>query len=186
MPHADIGLFEEERAKKKRPVMEETIKDSPAVREFVQERGRYPTATEYKQLIQTREALKAPTPTVPRRDVAARPTADAGDMGTRQIAGAAPRGGQAAAVGGTQAAIGGGGAGDIAGAGLAGYGLATGSPYALAAGLGLQVIGAGARRRSQERKEAKRLEYEAKLERISRQQKALDRLVSIGQGMKNL
>lgn len=190
MAHADIGLFEERLAKKarlKRDPMGETIRGSKPVRAFVQETGKYPTPLEYKQFVKTRAALApAHEPSIAaQRRVA---TEVSGDMGTTQIARASAgrRGGYGATTGATQAAIGGGGAADIAGGGLVGLGAATGNPYALAAGLGLQVIGAGARRRSSERKQAQRLEYEAKLERISRQQKALDRLVNIGQGLRNL
>lgn len=58
--------------------------------------------------------------------------------------------------------------------------LGKGNPYALGAGLGLQVLGASAQRR----REQKELEARMKVERIERQQRALQNLMSLSQNMR--
>lgn len=64
----------------------------------------------------------------------------------------------------------------------AGGAMAYGHPAALAAGMGLQVLAAKSRRKERERN----IDYEARLERVSRQQKAIDKLIGVSQGLRNL
>lgn len=72
----------------------------------------------------------------------------------------------------------GGSTADIATAGL----MASGNPYAMGAGLGLSVLSAGQKRREQE-ENTKAL---AKQDRIQRQQRALENLTSVSQGLRRL
>lgn len=67
---------------------------------------------------------------------------------------------------------------DIATSGL----MASGNPYALGAGVGLAVLSAGAKRKKQEQ-DTKAI---AKQQRIERQQRALENLTSVSQGLRRL
>ena len=66
-----------------------------------------------------------------------------------------------------------------AGGGLTTMGAASGNPYLLGAGLGLQVLGANQARRDRERQQ----EAEMRNARIVRQQTALQSLMQMSQGM---
>lgn len=72
----------------------------------------------------------------------------------------------------------GGDATDIATSGL----MMSGNPYAMAAGAGLSVLSAGSKRKQQEQ-EAKAI---SKQQRIERQQRALENLTSVSQGLRRL
>ena len=102
---------------------------------------------------------------------------DSGDMSMSQAAaGITPS--QRAALAATRTAAGGGSRADVVSGGL----MATGNPYAIAAAAGLQVMSA-TRKREQRNKE---LQHQAKLERISRQQRALENMTGVAQSLRNL
>lgn len=67
---------------------------------------------------------------------------------------------------------------DAAAAGL----MSSGNPYAMGAGAGLAVLSAGAKRRDQQ----KMLDYQAKQDRIQKQQQAISRLIGITDSMRAL
>ena len=102
---------------------------------------------------------------------------DSGDMAASQAAaGVTPS--QRAALAATSTAAGGGSKADVVSGGL----VATGNPYAIAAAAGIQVLSAS-KKREQRNKE---LQYQAKLERITRQQRALESMTGVAQSLRNL
>lgn len=99
---------------------------------------------------------------------------DEGDgMGMAQISPS-----QRAGVAAVRGIAGGGSAADVVSGGL----MATGNPYAIGAAAGLQVLSASKKREQRNRE----LQYQAKLERISRQQRALENMTGIAQSLRNL
>lgn len=85
---------------------------------------------------------------------------------------------QRAGLAATKSAASGGGTADV----ISGSLMASGNPYAIAAAAGIQVLSAS-KKRDQRNKE---LQYKAKLERISRQQRALESMTGVAQSLRNL
>ena len=56
------------------------------------------------------------------------------------------------------------------------------NPYAIGAGVALKVLSANARRRRQQ----KEMEYQEKINRKERQQRAIANLIDVGRGLKEL
>lgn len=84
--------------------------------------------------------------------------------------------GQKGMMGAAQTAAQGGGAMDIVNQGL----MASGNPYAMAAGLGLSAANAivqGRNKRAQEK-------YQAEVDKINKRQEAINRMAQIGQGLR--
>jgi hypothetical protein len=73
---------------------------------------------------------------------------------------------------------GGGNAMDIAGSGL----MMSGNPYAMAAGAGLMVASGAQKRKDQERQ----AQWQAKQDRIQRQQAAISNLINVSNSLRNL
>lgn len=102
---------------------------------------------------------------------------DSGDLAASQAAsGLTPS--QRAGLAAAKSVAGGGSTEDVIAGGL----MASGNPYAIAAGAGIQVLSAS-KKREQANKE---LQYKAKLERISRQQRALESMTGVAQSLRNL
>lgn len=101
---------------------------------------------------------------------------DSGDLGSSQtnVASGAQKGASSAAI----AAANGGSASDIASAGL----MASGNPSALGAGTVLAVLSANSKRKEKEYETRQML----KQKRIERQQNAINKMITVAQGLRNL
>ena len=79
-------------------------------------------------------------------------------------------------------ASGGGNAMDIGAAGM----IMSGNPYAMAGGLALSTLSHGAKKREAEAKYNYEVQQKAKIAKKQNELNALSRLISVGQGMRNL